>query len=314
MVKEKCCHWVCSTRCIREGVANEYTEPFDYCRFNSPYLLCGFPNLDHDLATTMSSYNKRTLSVPVDALTGVTGILEIFSRVFQGGFLYSLPLMYFHAARMWVNYSSMKKRIRSGKQHSILSGSRLPSWSWLGWETSNIKFRENDGTLEDDSYITYCLSQWYSHESPTSIDKRSIGSYFPNTKQDIDGDDSNSRLGHGWTAHEYNSKTDGPGYMVRRKIVYRHSSMPHRVFWRWFPINHPDNDTASPMPPQHAFISCKTMRGWFRATQGIRVPDPRLCEFDVPEADVFDKKGKCCGRLFHPSRWDATGLPASGSG
>ncbi|KAK7981361.1 hypothetical protein PG988_003599 [Apiospora saccharicola] len=175
MVKEKRFHWMCSTRSIREGFTRQYIEHQDHFRFNGAKSSFGYPDLKFELDTTMSQYNRRTLSVPLDASTGATGILEILSRAFEGGFLYGLPLMYFHAALMWISQTPMKRRLHSGKQQSILPGSRLPSWLWIGWETSLFAFGANDGTLKDSSNATYGLTEWYSHETPTSSDKRAVG-------------------------------------------------------------------------------------------------------------------------------------------
>ncbi|KAK8127214.1 heterokaryon incompatibility protein-domain-containing protein [Apiospora sp. TS-2023a] len=307
MVKQKRFHWICSTHSIREGSAHHHIEPSSSYRFDSPKVLSGYPDLTDELRQAMSAYNGRTLSVPLDALAGATGILEILSRAFEGGFLYGLPLMYFHAALMWISQTPMKRRVHSGKQHSILPGSRLPSWSWIGWETSVFAFGENDGTLKDSNYATYGLTKWYNHETPTSSDKRAIGPCFPNIMNGVDDEDFNSHLGCGWTAHKYSPYTDGPGNMVRRNTVYRHSSMPDKVFWYWFPIKDRHNDKIYPTPPQHAFISCKTKRGTFRTARSYRLGDIYI-------AAVFDKYEKRCGELRLPSEEEWTGLPAESSG
>ncbi|KAK8059119.1 hypothetical protein PG996_009049 [Apiospora saccharicola] len=207
MVKEKRFHWMCSTRSIREGFTRQYIEHQDHFRFNGAKSSFVYPDLKFELDTTMSQYNRRTLSVPLDASAGATGILEILSRAFEGGFLYGLPLMYFHAALMWISQTPMKRRLHSGKQQSILPGSRFPSWLWIGWETSLFAFEANDGTLKDSSNATYGLTKWYSHETPTSSDKRAHAFISCKTKRGMFRTARSYRLGHIYKAAVFDKYT-----------------------------------------------------------------------------------------------------------
>ncbi|KAK7957293.1 uncharacterized protein PG986_006515 [Apiospora aurea] len=277
-------HWVCSSAALREDTVPESPDLHRLHRFRSPGILSGYPDM-RELGSMVCDYNGRDHSYPEDALAGVAGILEIFSRTFEGGFLYGLPVMFFHVALMWgCSKQEARRRISSGKDHCILKGSRLPSWSWLGWKAGSVYFLENVGTIESTWVVTSGLAQWYSHESPKSRAKRPIGPSFPGTIQNSGHFGLESQLAKGWTAETYEPHTDGPEKRVHASTVYRHSSMPNKRFWYWFPIKYLEDEPSPITPPQHAFISCRTRRGWFRAQESY-----------TGVLQVVDANGDRCG-------------------
>ncbi|KAK8079436.1 hypothetical protein PG997_007254 [Apiospora hydei] len=296
-------YWICSSAAFRESSVSHCPALHQSHRFRSPNILSGYPDLQ-ELRSMIFGYNGRDHSFPEDALAGVTGMLEVFSRSFEGGFLYGPPVMFFHAALMWRSSDKQKarRRLHSGKDHCILQGSHLPSWSWLGWKDSTVCFDENNGTLYDSFPATIGITQWHSHVSPDTSEKRLIGPCFPSTlRNDIRDYSLESQMARGWKADAYDPNVDGPFKPAYGNTVYRHSSLPNKKFWYWFPIKDLKNDSGPATTPQHAFISCKTRRGWFR-TQG----------FYPGELQAVDANGYC-GRIHVPkAEYDAY-LPPGGS-
>ncbi|KAK8050920.1 hypothetical protein PG993_002305 [Apiospora rasikravindrae] len=271
-------HWVCSSAAFREDSVSESPDLHRIHRFRSPEIMSGYPDL-RELGNMICDYNGRDHSFPEDALAGVTGILELFSRTFDGGFLYGLPVMCFPAALMWTSTAPEKalRRLKSGKDHCILQGSHLPSWSWLGWKDGYVYFPETDRTPSNESPPAISgISQWYSHESPSSRYKRPIGPCPPDQVQNHRHSDLESQLAQGWTAETHGPSPDGHNKHLQEML--------------------------SPMTPQHAFISCKTRRGWFR----VRELYPSTFRF-------FDANGDGCGFIHVPrAEYDAD-LPPVGS-
>lgn len=313
VVGRKQFHWMCSSAAFREDTVSSCPElRGELYHRKVKSILSGHPHLGQFMLATRD-YNGRHHSFPEDALAGFSGILEIFQPAFEGGFIYGLPLMYFHAALMWRSMSPVwsQRRRHSGKQHSILQGSLLPSWSWLGWIDGELDWRENTGELDSIYDATFGLAQWYSHETPTSTDRRAIGPCYPGVVVDVEDDTLDSPLARGWTRDTYDPEVDGIRALVRGVTIYRHESMPKYRFWRWFPIKNPlDNLTTITCPqPQHAFISCRTQRAWFRVrTDVLKYTDK------FAGAEVYGIDQDICGWLQATSYENGAELPSVDSG
>lgn len=59
-------------------------------------------------------YSRRRLTLVDDTLAAFAGIAHVLSRVFAGGFVFGMPLMFLDIALLW-------------------RPPFLPSWSWIGW-------------------------------------------------------------------------------------------------------------------------------------------------------------------------------------
>ncbi|KAI1073917.1 hypothetical protein F5B20DRAFT_477536 [Whalleya microplaca] len=89
------------------------------------------PNLGL-LQLMISSYNRRDLTYPEDALHAIGGCFFAMSRSFVEGFIPGLPEAFFYAALLWNPYTMVTRRVRK----STVNDGCLPSWSWAGWEGS----------------------------------------------------------------------------------------------------------------------------------------------------------------------------------
>lgn len=104
------------------------------------------PNLEWpDLQQYMNlvrNYNDRHLTYPEDIIAGFSGVLSILSGVFEGGFIWGLPKMFFDIALLWRPGSPLERRVPSKN-----SRVHLPSWSWAGWR----------GDIDKRSWAPGCL-------------------------------------------------------------------------------------------------------------------------------------------------------------
>lgn len=204
----QCCHW-------HEEVAlgSEFDRDILYNQPEPNAIFRGLP--DYQLfGKLMSDYNSRSFSYEEDALPGISGLLSLFSRSFQGGFLCGLPEMFFDKALGWSASSDLRRRKpsgRSGEDQLDHSLGKLPSWSWIGWEG-----RISDGTLEpveamkagnNGVYVenvveeTTPITAWFTSHSADGTALRKINPIWFE-KRDARSKDFTRPLPEGWTHHE----------------------------------------------------------------------------------------------------------------
>lgn len=84
-----------------------------------------WPDMD-EYARIASDYSARRVTFVDDTLKAFSGITQVLSKVFPGGFMYGMPLMFLDIALLWRPQASIRRRALSRPPF-------LPSWSWMGW-------------------------------------------------------------------------------------------------------------------------------------------------------------------------------------
>lgn len=79
----------------------------------------------------MTAFNRRKLTHDADILDALAVLASVYSRQFQGGFLFGMPELFFGFCIGWQPEGRVRRRIAGSDSPS---GNRLPSWSWEGWE------------------------------------------------------------------------------------------------------------------------------------------------------------------------------------
>lgn len=286
-------------------------------RYQIPNILNGKPDF-RELEKLMSDYHTRDFACPDDALPGVTGLLTLLSRTFEGGFICGQPQAWFDAALMWHSFSLGRKSVDDtrrraslgrrtvGKQPYILPEAVLPSWSWIGWKGDRLQLLGDEEDFElphgltdtgvEQKYITAPITTWYGHETPSS-DRIRIKSSL---QQNLELFGSLKDCFEGWVVEEYNPGIHEFNGRDKSKLigkkVYRHSSVPHRYFWRPFPRRNVKEDTSIHAPKQYQYISCRTQRAWFY----VKAPDRDFFGFDrnhlfPARATLMNDIGRECG-------------------
>ncbi|KAK8873513.1 heterokaryon incompatibility protein-domain-containing protein [Apiospora arundinis] len=301
-------HWMCSCTACHEDIHGADVESQDLESFQFPQILSGEPDFA-DLNMPLAEYNNRNLTFPEDALAGISGFLAIMSRSFEGGFIYGLAEMCFDSALMWTTgfgppHMGMQRRIDSGKNHSILEGSKLPSWSWLGWKGNGLAFdQEYTGEFYDTRFITKPITQWYSQETPTSSMKRAICPTLLDYDKDSREDRLEDLLTKGWTREEFDParhlKTESwrKPILMLGEYVYKHPSLSGRLFWSPLPMKDARGDSGMSSPPQHPFLSCNTKRGRFNAKQSVSEQPFTNDDYVIGTVSVLGKDQEPCGYL-----------------
>ncbi|KAH7146181.1 heterokaryon incompatibility protein-domain-containing protein [Dactylonectria macrodidyma] len=319
-------HWHCSCAAWHEDLIAEEYEDVDSREYIDRWLsrlLNGQPDFAA-LDRLLSEYNQRKLTYPEDALPGISGLLAILSRSFEGGFLFGLPETCFDSALMWRAglTTEMTRRKDSGHTNLLALSSRLPSWSWLSWECFAMS-TVNEETFQSwyRGYRTTPITQWYTHETPDAAVKRPIrANWFRLQEQHKD---SEFELPEGWTREKYDEEAHGPEKYESGspphglgKYVYRHVTVPDKYFWLPVPIATVDQTVEPFNPPQTPYISCRTGRGWFTAVQ---IPKKEFSDTDIAfdkhklTAGLLDQRGQRCGWLNLHTMADISVFPKAGS-
>lgn len=331
-------HWHCSCADWRE----ELITPVSTCAeqteklavdIDLSTLLTGRPDFKA-LNVILAQYNARHLTFPEDAPSGISGLLSLFSRTFEGGFLFGLPETAFDSALMWHLSSKylagMRKRQDYRRTKLLALASRLPSWSWVGWQThgDNLCVLDEE-TFKVRDYVyqgswTIPITQWFTHETPEAVEKRPIQSHWFRFRDKFNS--TNCELPQGWT-REKPEEVLGPDWRDKGydrppqglgEYVYKHAALDGEYFWLPVPIATDNQESNFPGPSsQTSYISCNTKRGWFTATQFPinHFSDSQLRgRYNLTTVGLLDGNGEYCGRLYIQEADDILRFPEANSG
>ncbi|KAH7011241.1 heterokaryon incompatibility protein-domain-containing protein [Ilyonectria destructans] len=302
-------HWNCSCAAFHEDLitAEDASGGREHADHLLSTLLNGQPDFNA-LSRLLSEYNHRQLTYPEDALPGISGLLALLSRSFEGGFLFGLPETCFDSALMWRTSltTEMTRREDSGRTNLLDCASPLPSWSWISWECFAMGIvTEETFQVGSEGSRTTPITQWYTHATPDAAVKRPIHANWFRLAEKFK--ESGYEVPEGWTREEYDEtkhnaderKGRSPPYGLG-KYVYRHVDVPGQYFWLPVPKK-TVGETVEPFnPPQTPYISCRTWRGWFAAA---RIPDSKFSDFEISyemhklKAGLLDRQGNYCGWL-----------------
>lgn len=316
-------HWHCSCADRRENFAPSQNTSIGlgYSMKMDDHIsvLKGQPDFPA-LNSLLGEYNKRQLSFPEDALPGISGLLSILSRPFDGGFLFGLPEVAFDSALLWRrshNRPNMEKREDSGTTNLLSLTSRLPSWSWISWRSSLY-------LLDEETYVTshfrkswtLPITQWYTHETPEDSVKRPIRSHWFSLREKVQNHEHENQLPEGWIRIKY---LEGIHYQPPEGLgeyVYQHAAFPDELFWLPVPIATFTEGIDLLGPAQTPYISCNTKRGRFTA---VRFPQSQFFNYELSfsanlfSVGVLNACGDYCGRLWLQGEDDILRFPEAGS-
>lgn len=270
------------------------------------------------LNALLHEYNHRQLSFPEDALPGVSGLLSILSRTFDGGFLFGLPDIAFDSALLWHSRSRTENRADSGRTNLFALASRLPSWSWVSWKSEQLCVLEEEtfNSSHDRRSWTIPITQWFTHETPDAISKRPIESHWFRLREKF----KDCELPEGWTREECDEESQedfiGPPEGLGQ-YVYRHAAIEDETFWLPVPIATMGQATERLGPAQTPYISCNTKRGRFAAVQfptSHFSDSGRRFELHLFNVGLLDGSGNYCGQLFLQGADDILCFPDADSG
>ncbi|KAF6816436.1 hypothetical protein CPLU01_13863 [Colletotrichum plurivorum] len=240
-------------------------------------------------------YMEREFTFRGDVLPGLSGLLAVVGRPFEG-FLFGLPETIFDLSLAWPGGDNATRR----------RDSRMPSWSWAGWDGVFPDFvAPKDFSLGDHHSGTDAtpVTTWYTHDTPDGASRRRISSTWLHIRENRRALESNPP--DGWVREEFDPvrhwrrsglRSDAKVPLDFGQYVYSHPALPAQRFWLPIPFAAEGENTPLSAAPQTPYISCRTKRGWF----GVRLAtnsDPLGLPFLGGKGLLLNRNGKSCGHL-----------------
>ncbi|KLP07154.1 Uncharacterized protein LW94_6429 [Fusarium fujikuroi] len=265
-------HWVCSCNLWHEELTL-FAEMNNELSPQSNIVMAGFPD-DSSLGRYFNEYNQRSLTFEEDALPALSGLLSVFSRSFEGGFLYGIPEMFFEHSLCWraSGTKGLQRRIASSRpMESRFEYCDLPSWSWLGWKGS-VYTRSQTGIRVDSNYTceeeyveeAFPITEWYTSRLPNNPpeQRRRIRSTWFEKREGYK--DFTKPLPPGW--NRLPAPEDEPRIYPNgcSKYLFEHESMlkPYGEISQWyypFSVSEIQEFTPPFMPEQTPYLFCETV-------------------------------------------------------
>lgn len=233
----------------------------------------------------VGSYAPREFTYDSDVVPAFSGIVSMWTKVFPGGFLYGLPVLYFDVALLWTRHGYSKRKINETSHESI----RPPSWSWMHWRGGNGYCQHpfwnafpstgfSDGTAYHGVVVDPLVRWFYTGAGGAHIPIES--NYH---KYRSFAEDSESTPPPGWSRIPRRSSE-------RTIIKYVTPYAPRE--WFYFPIPLVDTSLAVTIPmPVSSKITCQTEHAFFHL---VRLESDRDCDL----TRIHDADGLSSGVLM----------------
>jgi hypothetical protein len=301
--------WTCQCGHWTEGFTGEELLPMvqstELSRISSPW-----PDIAY-LAKLVRLYGARSLTYEKDALAAFSGIIDVLSYQFQGGFLYGMPELFFDIALLWSpEDTGADERAQETQGSKSLLFQYHPSWSWTAWRgranldvwemsSEYLKRRESQVRIPRRVQVTPTV-YWSILEKGTGT-MRLIQSDW-NKYKDLAFKTKDSRkeaLPQGWTRHPgtFQRRRDYPPPGPNQSHYFTYNGDMKTHFWYPIPMyDHPPSTSTDSGPPR---IHCRTLRTFLT---GNKRPIGNTAHLSLLDGNL-----RCIGAmLYHkvtPPRW-----------
>jgi hypothetical protein len=252
-------------------------------------------------------YSMRRLSYVQDTSTALAGVTTVLSKVFQGGFVWGMPVMFLEAALLWQPQISIRRKVLPPEPSSPYNA--LPSWSWMGWYFDDIPV---------DLLLWRTAADYVESSTPA---RRGAPARRPPPQTHF----RLRSLGINWTITDRTIETplisDGlqyrgqrfrrPGSLPRgwsradNNYDWTHESDPAALFRYPIPVaptTGPERLVESP-PPPGSFLSFTTARGFFDVEVSRNQAFKGRSNPPIAVGNVFDRSGRWAGQMRSHDAW-----------
>lgn len=251
------------------------------------------------LSVAINSFNRRKLMYPEDAVSAITGFLNILSQTFEGGFLFGMPEAFFDIALLWEPTPDMTRRKPKRAREELVPLLQVPTWSWAAWTGKSVARAWSYYETTDNSIHSCSLRrviptvQWFTMKSPSSKFRRHIEPRWFEYKSRAQ--ELTKSLPSGWERRENAGEQSKCG---SHTYHFTHTSTPGRR-WKWpFPI--PPHGKTPPIPEPTPYLFCRTSRAHlFTNSLG---QDFLNIKCQGLTRSITDKEGNWVGVLFVQDR------------
>ena len=239
-----------------------------------------------------------------DTLKAFMGITHVLSRVFPGGFVFGMPLMFLDIALLWRPQASIRRR-------ALTRPPFLPSWSWMGWWF--------DGTSVDLN-LWRASADYVEDVKPTKrgqVSKRFQPSHTMKIRPTVtwkltDRASSVPVANTGLQFRDLRSRRSSstslpPGWM-RAGTYFKHDSDETTVFKYPVPVEDPPEDGEyAPPPGEEAFpgpfLSFKTTSGFFDVNYSATMAPHDVTSPPIAVGNIWSRSRRWVGEFRAHDGW-----------
>lgn len=262
-----------------------------------------WPDMD-DYARIVMDYTMRRLSFVEDTPKAFAGVTSVLSKVFAGGFVWGMPVMFFEAALLWQPQISIRRKTLPLDSTHF---NALPSWSWMGWYFDDIPA----------DLLLWRAAADYVDSSPpfkrgASARRFQSQSHFRLRSLNIawaitDGTISTPLASNGlqYRGKSFRRSASLPEGWTRDNYDFKHASDPAAIFRYPIPVpptSGPEQLIAAP-PPPGSLLSFTTTRGFFDVEMSGNKAFKARTNPPIAIGDVFDRGGRWAGRFRSHDAW-----------
>ncbi|KAK4177797.1 heterokaryon incompatibility protein-domain-containing protein [Triangularia setosa] len=113
-----------------------------------------FPHFE----SLVRQYCRRKMTYQADGLRAFSGVLNVLSRTYDGGFMYGMPKMFFDVAMLWEPLAGAKPRVVAPGTNQLM----FPSWSWAAFEGNVANNLSDDISRSPPSIELIPVVKWYN--------------------------------------------------------------------------------------------------------------------------------------------------------
>lgn len=277
----------------------DVVPPASLCWAHTPW-----PDLD-EFARIAADYSARSLTLVDDTLPALMGITQILSRVFPGGFVYGMPLLFMDAALLWRPQAMIRRRAVSRPPY-------VPSWAWMGWWFDGIPvdltlWRASADYLDDAKAPKRRRTPERFRPTHSYRLKPTVAWHLTDGMQKVPV--ASTGLRHRELRSRRNSSAPLPSGWSRSGSHFRHESDPHAAFRYPIPVEAPreadeapeDEDGGPPLPGP--LLSFRTTAATFEVDYAISMVLRDKANPPMAVGNIWSKSNHWVGELRSHDGW-----------
>ena len=262
-----------------------------------------WPDLD-DYARIVMDYSMRRLSAIEDTPRAFAGVTSVLSKVFTGGFVWGMPVMFLEVALLWQPQISIRRKtLPLGSSYL----NALPSWSWMGWYFDDIPvelllWRAAADYVESSSPVKRGAPS-RRFQSPNHFRIRSL-----NIEWNLTDRTTTTRLvsdGLQYRGKSFRKGATLPEGWTRVGYDYKHEADPNTFFRYPIPVppmSGPEQLVMAPTLPG-TFLSFTTTRGFFDVEISRNQAFKARTNPPIAIGNIYDRSGRWSGQFRSHDSW-----------
>ncbi|PFH58399.1 hypothetical protein XA68_13716 [Ophiocordyceps unilateralis] len=264
-----------------------------------------WPDLD-EFSRVAADYSARSLTLVDDTLPALMGITHVLSRVFSGGFVYGMPLLFMDAALLWRPQAMIRRRAVSRPPY-------VPSWAWMGWWFDGIPadltlWRASADYVDETRAAKRSRGPERFRASHSFRLKPMVAWHLTDGMQTVPI--ASTGLRHRELRSRRSSGAPLPPGWSRSGSHFRHESDAHAVFRYPVPMEAPpegdeatDEDDGGGPPLPGPLLSFRTTSAMFEVDYAISMVLRDKANPPMAVGNIWSKSNKWIGELRSHDGW-----------